>query len=943
MIRREVENTARCAFVIVCTLLVVAVVGPRHAGGQHDGAQPKAVNLLHSASAKLERTTALGVSTTGLKGLTDDRPSTAVEIPVTGGIAIDLVYGFGGEPVSPERLVVLLPGNAKEHALPVEVEILASTLSPHAGFRSLRVDALERTSAPQEFLFRPTAAKWITIRLTPSRKAKRIVVAEIKVLGHPGPPQSHYAFKESPAKALKVLEKLGQSVQVRVTADEKQLFRDANDGQLNEWSFAEAVLVASGAADRPRRRAYLKKIDDLEEAARKALARATTPFEKGEKLLAWLHETALSKGYVAHQTDLCVVLDEGTFNCVSSATLYNVVARRLGLDARVVEVPDHAFSIVYDGTQHADVETTTPHGFNPARDPAAQREFEEKTGFRYIPDRHRDKRREIGETGLAAIIYYNHGVSLSDQKKYPKALTAYFRALSLDPESASAVKNVLAVLTKWSAELAEDGKHEEAIRVVQTGLELAPKDLALINNHEAIWSQWAQATIDSRKYDQALRILRRAAKAIPNGNFDGMEAWVFIRPAEQQIEGKKWDEALTLAASGLKKLDGKARGELHEWRTNVFLRWFSEEVEAERFDQALAVLEKGLAAEPREKRLLHNFGYLAQEWSWSVYKDAGIKKAESLLDTLTEKFEDLPDLQEVAANFAVRAVNDLVESSKFEEAVDAATRSKSRTGEERFEELVTKIYYDWSSSHTENADWEEAVALYERAVKQFPENETLKLNSIAVWDRWAGSLIGKKNWSKAAAVYKKAMNTHPGVEPFRQNLGYVAQKWSSSIYESKGAKEAEKLLASLVKDHPKVAEVSQAAENYVRRVVSKHLESEKYDDALATIDRNRGFLTTDGAVRKQTCIVYDTWALAYVDKKEWAKATKVYAKALKQLPKETHLTSNAVAIWDQWARTCFAKKDWKAAIEVYNKALVEFPGHGLLEGNREYCRQQLGG
>ena len=137
-----------------------------------------------------------------------------------------------------------------------------------------------------------------------------------------------------------------------------------------------------------------------------------------------------SKGYSSNQTDVSVILDTGTFNCVSSATLYNILGRRLGLDVRAIEVPDHAFSILYDGTRHADVETTTASGFDPARDKAAQEKIEKQTGFRYIPDSHREQRREIGEAGLVAIIYYNHGVTLTSSKQHYDALLAYFRAMA---------------------------------------------------------------------------------------------------------------------------------------------------------------------------------------------------------------------------------------------------------------------------------------------------------------------------------------------------------------------------------------------------------------------------------------------------------------------------------------------------------------------------------
>ena len=62
---------------------------------------------------------------------------------------------------------------------------------------------------------------------------------------------------------------------------------------------------------------------------------------------------------------------------------------------RAIEVPEHAFAILYDGTRHADVETTTSSGFDPARDVTSQEQFYAKTGFQYIPDSNRDQRQRL--------------------------------------------------------------------------------------------------------------------------------------------------------------------------------------------------------------------------------------------------------------------------------------------------------------------------------------------------------------------------------------------------------------------------------------------------------------------------------------------------------------------------------------------------------------------
>src|SRR5262249_39818919 len=215
-----------------------------------------------------------------------------------------------------------------------------------------------------------------------------------------------------------------------LTRDEAALFAAAQKGKLGKWSFAEAALLASGVTDAAKRKHYLARLDKLEAGARKATAGAKTPFEKGKKLLAFLHAGPMAKGYDRDQSDLSALLDSGKFNCVSSALLYNVLGRRLGLDLRAVEVPEHVFSVLYDGRKRADVETTNPRGFNPSRVPLTAAQAKKK-GVVYLRESYPDRRREVNELGLLAIVCYNRGVALAREKRYQESVLAGFRALSL--------------------------------------------------------------------------------------------------------------------------------------------------------------------------------------------------------------------------------------------------------------------------------------------------------------------------------------------------------------------------------------------------------------------------------------------------------------------------------------------------------------------------------
>ena len=164
-------------------------------------------------------------------------------------------------------------------------------------------------------------------------------------------------------------------------------------------------LLAAGVSDELRRSEYAKRLDALVAEARKAGASAGGPLDRGDKLLRWLHDGPLAKGYASKQSSLAVVLDEGKFNCVSSAVLFNDLACRLGLDARAVEVPDHAFSIVYHDGRHADVETTTARRLQPGPRPPGGQGVSRKDRLR-LPARPpprqaaRDQRRRAGRADL---------------------------------------------------------------------------------------------------------------------------------------------------------------------------------------------------------------------------------------------------------------------------------------------------------------------------------------------------------------------------------------------------------------------------------------------------------------------------------------------------------------------------------------------------------------
>jgi tetratricopeptide (TPR) repeat protein len=346
------------------------------------------------------------------------------------------------------------------------------------------------------------------------------VLALILVAGPAAAAPTGYPFAVAPDKAFDTLAGLeavsGQKF--GPTADELALFAEARDGRWTKFSFADACLAASGVTDPAARRAYLARLDTIEADARNVLTGADTAAARGERLLRFLHAGPMARGYKSEQTDLHTLLDTGTFNCVSSAVLYNVIGRRLGLDLRAVEVPGHVFSVLYDGDRRIDVETTNKDGFDP--DAAAREKVAKATGKAAVKERHAGHRREVGEAALAAIIAYNHGVTLTKAKNYHEAILANVRALALDRDNPSAAGNAIADLTNWPAELSKAGKYAEALAVLAVGRSLVgdgkeSKGGVLRTNTVAVFDAWAQGHMKRGEWADAIRVYEQGLKALP--------------------------------------------------------------------------------------------------------------------------------------------------------------------------------------------------------------------------------------------------------------------------------------------------------------------------------------------------------------------------------------------------------------------------------------------
>lgn len=159
--------------------------------------------------------------------------------------------------------------------------------------------------------------------------------------------------------------------------DSLSKLEDARSGDPD--ALLALYLIASNTRELADYRQVKARIDSfLKEFESQGLA-SDDPRVTGRHLNRHMHESFFLKdsrgfgppGYDYEQSRLMGIFETGEYNCISSALLYAVMARELGLAVEGVMMPTHAFiQLNLPSGNPVDVETTSPGGFDQVHDQA---------------------------------------------------------------------------------------------------------------------------------------------------------------------------------------------------------------------------------------------------------------------------------------------------------------------------------------------------------------------------------------------------------------------------------------------------------------------------------------------------------------------------------------------------------------------------------------------
>jgi hypothetical protein len=239
---------------------------------------------------------------------------------------------------------------------------------------------------------------------------------------------------------------LSRTEQPVLTTEEVDFLKDASSGHATRWSMAEAALMLSGVTDRVERQKYLAQIDQITEEARDATAKATTPQAKARALGKYLLKGPMHGGYVSMQCDMRKLLNEGTFNCVSSATLFEIIGHRLGMTVATITQPGHVFSRI----PGFDVEPTSgrvyPADIRTTRILKGLEIHKEEVGTCYDADH---PYHETGDFGVLGTIYNDRAGRQRDAKDFGQETIEYLKQACLDSTEPVSGFNVTGAMENW--------------------------------------------------------------------------------------------------------------------------------------------------------------------------------------------------------------------------------------------------------------------------------------------------------------------------------------------------------------------------------------------------------------------------------------------------------------------------------------------------------------
>jgi tetratricopeptide (TPR) repeat protein len=439
----------------------------------------------------------------------------------------------------------------------------------------------------------------------------------------------------------------------RIVPDSYAVRVGATNEPLPLDTFIRAALAFSGV-DGADLAASIERVDDIRLEFSREAADIEDAYTLGRSILQFLHSEVFSR-YSEPQTRLDTLLEMGTYNCVSSAVFYAILAKEADLPIRGVVTTDHAFCAVKVGDRWVDVETTTKFGF----EPGAREEFQDafgNTGFSYVPPGHYGKRTNIGEKALVALIlqnriavlqrafkfeesvglsadryavvgspltrremfneFANYGALLNEERKYPQA-TAFIQAVADVYGPHETMMTLSGVVShNWILEYLKAGEIAAARQLYDSLVEdrlLNPRD------SDSLLSMMADSetsdAVKNLRFEDAWSVLEKNLGLLPDGQYESYAVYLYTKEAERLAADEGVHRSIQFLDSVPPELQRDSRIRrarevyVHNYAAEIH-NAFAARFNAGDYEQAEKILSEGLGNLPENSMLMRDFDLL---------------------------------------------------------------------------------------------------------------------------------------------------------------------------------------------------------------------------------------------------------------------------------------------------------------------------------------------
>jgi hypothetical protein len=356
-------------------------------------------------------------------------------------------------------------------------------------------------------------------------------------------------------------------------------------------TIVDAALEFSGASDESAAAAK-DKLVILLRRFRDEVANVSGQTELGERALVFLHKNLLT-GYSFLQTRVDVALDTGVYNCVSSAVLYLIVARSVGLSVNGVRTSDHAFCSVLINGQQIDVETTNPYGFNPGSKKEFSDSFGKTTGFNYVPPGNYQERRTIGEKELLSLILYNRVSEYGDGRFFRDALQPAVSAYALIGNDE--MRQVMTIaISNYVSSLGMKQDFPQAVQFMDAVRASFGGMVDLGQPRRDVYHNWVVSLLTTRSYLDAETLLSQpgAKAALDDSDWTNLSVAVVQQRAQTEAGSEGYLSAAAVVTDGMGKL-GRLPPLLQTYEAYVH-NAFAQLYNLRKWTDAKTVIDQGL-------------------------------------------------------------------------------------------------------------------------------------------------------------------------------------------------------------------------------------------------------------------------------------------------------------------------------------------------------------